>query len=384
MGIVDSFLIKSARNSNIRGMRLALSLHNIVNSFEKLFSRINPFRNKGSFDLNNDQTLNRALEYAVTNLDHNVMTLLISAGANINEINDSIGNVILQYKIASEAMQYGDKDSLKDRKEKCCLVLGELIKKERKEILEILKQTESCDKLKEEVELKFKANSPKKPPRIFEHDDILLLKEPIYDEVYDAKVSNSLEELSVSEESIYAEVYDLHKRSTENLSLKDSGYSSISGEPIYEDVDDFSEQKKPTSLNHKEQPEPIYAKVDLSKKRAERQAKHIKDNSGTYHGLVQDKVKKWQEQMELNEQNSGRFVNQQRTHDRKIWTKAGFNVEEIKHKYERRDSGYDSGYDSDTKVEQKLELAPKSEIGSVSIEHGVIGGCRYKITTLTV
>ncbi|WP_255563610.1 hypothetical protein [Wolbachia endosymbiont of Bemisia tabaci] len=102
---------------------------------------------------------------------------------------------------------------------------------------------------------------------------------------------------------------------------------------------------------------------------------------------MQDKVKKWQEQMELNEQNSGRFVNQQRTHDRKIWTKAGFNVEEIKHKYERRDSGYDSGYDSDTKVEQKLELgskAPKSEIGSVSIEHGVIGGCRYKITDISL
>lgn len=379
MGIVDSFLIKSARNSNIRGVRLALSLHNIVNSFEKLFSRINPFRNKGSFDLNNDQTLNRALEYAVTNLDHNVMTLLISAGANINEINNSIGNVILQYKIASEAMQYGDKDSLKDRKEKCCLVLGELIKKERKEILEILKQTESCDKLKEEVELKFKANSPKKPPRIFEHDDILLLKEPIYDEVYDAKVSNSLEELSVSEESIYAEVYDLHKRSTENLSLKDSGCSSISGEPIYEDVDDFSEQKKPTSLNHKEQPEPIYAKVDLSKKRSERQAKHIKDNSGTYHGLVQDKVNNLQ--VKLNEQSANKPASQQ------IKTKAGFNVKEIRQNFERRDSGYDSGYDSDTKVEQKLELgskAPKSEIGSVSIEHGVIGGCRYKITDISL
>ncbi|OCA06777.1 hypothetical protein [Wolbachia endosymbiont of Trichogramma pretiosum] len=64
--------------------------------------------------MNNNQTLNRALEYAVTNLDHNVMTLLISAEANINEINNSIGNVILQYKIASEDMQYGDKDSLKD------------------------------------------------------------------------------------------------------------------------------------------------------------------------------------------------------------------------------------------------------------------------------
>ncbi|MFL3876582.1 hypothetical protein [Wolbachia endosymbiont of Trichogramma kaykai] len=113
-------------------MRLALSLHNIVNSFEKLFSKINPFRNKGSFGLNNDQTLNRALEYAVTNLDHNAMTLLVSAGANINEINNIIGNVILQYKIASEDMQYGDKESLKDPKEKCCLALGELIKKKEK------------------------------------------------------------------------------------------------------------------------------------------------------------------------------------------------------------------------------------------------------------
>ncbi|MFL3876584.1 hypothetical protein wTkk_000504 [Wolbachia endosymbiont of Trichogramma kaykai] len=35
----------------------------------------------------------------------------------------------------------------------------------------------------------------------------------------------------------------------------------------------------------------------------------------------------------------------------------------------------------------KLELgskAPKSEIGSVSIEHGVIGGCRYKITDISL
>ncbi|MFL3876583.1 hypothetical protein [Wolbachia endosymbiont of Trichogramma kaykai] len=67
---------------------------------------------------------------------------------------------------------------------------------------------------------------------------ILLLKEPIYDEVYDAKVSNSLEELRASEESIYAEVYDMHKGSAENLLLKDSGCSSILGEPIYEDVSD--------------------------------------------------------------------------------------------------------------------------------------------------
>ncbi|WP_353288082.1 hypothetical protein [Wolbachia endosymbiont (group B) of Gerris lacustris] len=256
MGIIDSFLIKFAKSGNIKGVRLALDLHSIVNSFEKLFSSINPFRNKGvSLNVNSNQALNHALECSVRNLDHNVMTLLIDAGADVNEIEkNSIGNVVLQYKIASEAMPYGDKENLRNHREKCCLVLGELIKndripqdaKERKEILEILKQTKGYDKLKEEVEPKFKANSPKKPPRIFEHDDILLLKEPIYAEVYDAKVSNSLGELSVSD---YAEIYDSQKGSTENLSLEDSGYSSISGEPIYEGVDNFSEQKKSANTN---------------------------------------------------------------------------------------------------------------------------------------
>ncbi|UJQ20714.1 ankryin [Wolbachia endosymbiont of Delia radicum] len=233
-----------------------------------------------------------------------------------------------------------------------------------------------------------------KPPRTFEYKskntsyDALPSKEPIYAEVYDTKVSNSLGEngyLSVSEESIYAEIYDSHKKSTENLSLEDSGYLSISEEPIYCTIDDLSEQKKPTSLKQKEpeqSSEPIYARVDLSKKRAERKAKDIKANSGTCHGLVQDKVNDWQ--VKLNELSANKSISQQQTNDQKIKTKAGFSVEEIRQKYERRDSGYDSGYDSDTKVEQQLELAPKSEIGSVSIEHGVIGGCRYKITDISL
>ncbi|WP_259348708.1 hypothetical protein [Wolbachia pipientis] len=93
---------------------------------------------------------------------------------------------------------------------------------------------------------------PQKPSRTFEYKpkstnyDALPSKEPIYAEVYDAKVSNSLGEngcLSVSEESIYAEIYDSHKKSTKNLSLEDSGYLSISEEPIYCTIDDLSEQK---------------------------------------------------------------------------------------------------------------------------------------------
>ncbi len=421
MNIIDKFLIKSTKSGSLGDVKLALSLHNIKNSFEKFFSKINPFRDRASFNVSGDQTLTQALEYAVTNLDHNVMKLLTDAGANVNAIgSDSIGSVIYKYDRAlaheKEVMPIFGKEYFKDYKEKCCLMLGELVANgvmpqnaaEKEKILDIFKETDGFNEFKEVAKLKFETNSvsnmippkksprtfeyepttihtevrnnvipPKKPPRTFEYkpqNDALLSKEPIY-----SKVSNSLEELSVSEESIYAEIYDSYKRSNENLSLEDSGYSSISEEPICEDVDNFSEQKKSANLNHKEQQEPIYAKVDSFKKRAERKAKDIKANSGTYYGLVQDKVNNLQ--VKPNGQSANKPASQQ------VKTKAGFSVKEIRQNFERRDSGYDSGYDSDTKVEQQLELgskSPKSEIGSVSIEHGVIGGCRYKITTLTM
>lgn len=147
----------------------------------------------------------------------------------------------------------------------------------------------------------------------------------------------------MSKKSIYAEVYASRKESTENLSLKDSGYSSVEDNRIYEKIDHFKDdgriyqeidhfrrdngfydsgyssvENKPIyakvsdSRNHKnplyvsadeckaqegsvEQQESIYAKVNLSKKRAERKAKDIKANYGTYHSLVQDKVRQWQE-----------------------------------------------------------------------------------------
>ncbi|GFQ77671.1 ankyrin repeat domain protein, putative [Trichonephila clavata] len=159
---------------------------------------------------------------------------------------------------------------------------------------------------------------------------------------------------AIGSDGIRSVIYNYRPAAKAGL-LNDSGYLSISEEPIYCTIDDLSEQKKPASLKQKEpeqSSEPIYARVDLSKKRAEKKAKDVKANSGTYHGLVQDK------------------------------TKAGFSVEEIKQKYERRDSGYDSGYDSDTKVEQQLELGsktPKSEINSVNIKYGIEKGvCAIK------
>ncbi len=399
MGIIDNFLIKSVKNNDIKGVKLTLILYDALNSFRKFFSKTMSLKNTGSFDINNNQALNQALGYAVKSLDYDVMELLINAGANVNAIGiNSIGSVIYKYERAlaheKRVMHY----DLKDYKEKCCFILGELVingamprnVEEKEKILNIFKEREGFDEFKEVVKLKLEANSvgnmipPQKPPRTFEYKpkstnyDALPSKEPIYAEVYDAKVSNSLGEngyLSVSEESIYAEIYDSHKKSTENLSLEDSGYLSISEEPIYCTIDDLSEQKKPTSLKQKEpeqSSEPIYARVDLSKKRAERKAKDIKANSGTCHGLVQDKVNDWQ--VKLNELSANKSISQQQTNDQKIKTKAGFSVEEIRQKYERRDSGYDSGYDSDTKVEQQLELGsktPNSKINSVNIKYGI-------------
>ncbi|EAL59358.1 hypothetical protein ACT91P_02760 [Wolbachia pipientis] len=378
MGIIDNFLIKSVKNNDIKGVKLTLILYDALNSFRKFFSKTMSLKNTGSFDINNNQALNQALGHAT---DHKIMELLINRGADIHSIDENGKNVIIRV-IESLA----ESKNLKLDSEKN--LPAEIILHPTVSFL-LGKGAEyySTDDLNIEA-------IQQKPPRTFEYKskntsyDALPSKEPIYAEVYDAKVSNSLGEngyLSVSEESIYAEIYDSHKKSTENLSLEDSGYLSISEEPIYCTIDDLSEQKKPTSLKQKEpeqSSEPIYARVDLSKKRAERKAKDIKANSGTCHGLVQDKVNDWQ--VKLNELSANKSISQQQTNDQKIKTKAGFSVEEIRQKYERRDSGYDSGYDSDTKVEQQLELAPKSEIGSVSIEHGVIGGCRYKITDISL
>jgi hypothetical protein len=383
MGIIDNFLIESVKNNDIKGVKLTLSLYNALNSFRKFFSKIMFFKNTGLSDINNNRALNQALEYAVKSLDYDVMELLINAGANVNAIGiNSIGIVIYKYESAlaheKRVMHY----DLKDYKEKCCFILGELVingamprnVEEKEKILNIFKEREGFDEFREVVKLKFEVNSvgnmipPKKPPRTFEYESKstgngnFLLKEPIYAEVYDTKVSNSLGELNVSEKSIYAEIYDSQ--------LDDSGYLSISEEPIYCTIDDLSEQKKPASLKQKEpeqSSEPIYARVDLSKKRAEKKAKDVKANSGTYHGLVQDKVNYWQEQVKLS---ANKPINQQQTNDQKIKTKAGLSVEEIKQKYGRRDSGYDS----DTKVEQQLELGsktPKSEINSVNIKYGI-------------
>lgn len=132
MGIIDNFLIKSVKNNDIKGVKLTLSLYNALNSFRKFFSKTMSFKNTGSFDINNNQALNQALGYAVKSLDYDVMELLINAGANINAIgSDGIRSVIYKYERAlaheKEVMPVLGKEYLKDYKEKCCLILGELV-----------------------------------------------------------------------------------------------------------------------------------------------------------------------------------------------------------------------------------------------------------------
>ncbi|MGL9725493.1 MAG: hypothetical protein ACR5KV_01960 [Wolbachia sp.] len=77
-------------------------------------------------------------------------------------------------------MLYGDKENLRNHREKCCLILGELIingaipqnAEESKEVLEIFKQTEVFDELKEVVKLKFK---PQKPAKISKYKPNIIL-----------------------------------------------------------------------------------------------------------------------------------------------------------------------------------------------------------------
>ncbi len=236
MGIIDNFLIKSVKNNDIKGVKLTLILYDALNSFRKFFSKTMSFKNTGSFDINNNQALNQALGHAT---DHKIMELLINRGADIHSIDENGKNVIIRV-IESLA----ESKNLKLDSEKN--LPAEIILHPTVSFL-LGKGAEyySTDDLNIEA-------IQQKPPRTFEYKskntsyDALPSKEPIYAEVYDTKVSNSLGEngyLSVSEESIYAEIYDSHKKSTENLSLEDSGYLSISEEPIYCTIDDLSEQK---------------------------------------------------------------------------------------------------------------------------------------------
>src|SRR6266576_2228411 len=180
MGIIDNFLIKSVKNNDIKGVKLTLILYDALNSFRKFFSKTMSLKNTGSFDINNNQALNQALGYAVKSLDYDVMELLINAGANVNAIGiNSIGSVIYKYERAlaheKRVMHY----DLKDYKEKCCFILGELVingamprnVEEKEKILNIFKEREGFDEFKEVVKLKLEANSvgnmipPQKPPR---------------------------------------------------------------------------------------------------------------------------------------------------------------------------------------------------------------------------
>ncbi|WP_224721416.1 hypothetical protein [Candidatus Wolbachia massiliensis] len=283
-------------------MKLALSLNNVTNNLKKLFSKVNPFRNTESFNMNNDQVLNYALRYVVNSLDHDAMVSLINAGANVNAIgSDGVKSIIYKYERAlaqrEEDLPVQAREFFTEYREKCCLVLGELIMhdampkndEEKKSILKIFKEEKGFNEFMEVVKLKLKASPPKKPPRTFEYkptntgsmyvevnnmmppkkpprtfeyqpkntNDDLLSKEPIYAEVYDSKVNNSLKEsghLNISKEPIYADVYDSRKESTENLPLKDSGYFSVEDKHVYEEIDHFKDD------------EHIYEEIDHFKK----------------------------------------------------------------------------------------------------------------------
>jgi hypothetical protein len=238
------------------------------------------------------------------------------------------------------------------------------------------------------------------------------------------------------DEHIYEEID--HFRGDDN-SL-DSGYSSIERcatqqKPIYEEISDNKERENPLYVSAEEcktqkksigssKQKPLYATVDLAAKRLERQAKSIKADSGTYHGLVKDRKNQWEEKINKRKSEANTTTgrkeelqaNTRKTTDVNIkqklekyenWNsgcnsygeinehtnakKTRFaNVESVKQKYEPSyDISYDSGYDSDTKMEQLrikhgLPKIPSSKMNSVYVECGVVEGYRYRITDISL
>ncbi|MDR0288828.1 MAG: ankyrin repeat domain-containing protein [Rickettsiales bacterium] len=250
---------------------------------------------------------------------------------------------------------------------------------------------------------------------------------------------SSIEKCATQQEPIYEEISDNKEREnplyvsaeeckTQKKSIGSSKqeHTKISGgrereNPLYVSAEECKTQKK--SIDSSKQ-EPIYAAVDLAAKRLERQARSIKADSGTYHGLVKDRKNQWEEkinkrkseantttgrkeELRANTRKTSDVNIKQKLEKYKSWNsgrnsygeinedtnakKTRFaNVESVKQKYEPScDIGYDSGYDSDTKMEQLrikhgLPKIPSSKMNSVYVECGVVEGYRYRITDISL
>lgn len=199
-------------------------------------------------------------------------------------------------------------------------------------------------------------------------------QEPIYEEISDNKECENPLYVSTGECKTQKKSIDSSKQ--EHTKISDGRERE---NPLYVSAEECKTRKK--SVDSSKQ-EPIYATVDLAAKRLERQAKSIKADSDTYHGLVKDRKNQWEEKINKRKSEANTTTGRKEELQANTRKTFGVNVERIRQKYE---SGYDSGYDSDTKMEQlRKPKAPSSKVNSVHVEYGIVGGCRYKITDISL
>jgi hypothetical protein len=347
-----------AAKKNLSGNLLHRALINAIeNNDTKILKKLLSFRNFFVFRNKSYEVLNNVLGHALEKHNYTAARLLIDCGADVNSKNENgktpLEQVVHNYGITEELNIKNLKPYKQPHlnKKTHCFMLSELVlhdakpqnKKEEDKLSTILDKNDFKDvaKLLKSRASRFieqvNGNPPKKPPRTFkykssEHNT----EEPIYAEIGDFVAHNPLESSgysSISEESPYAEIGD----SSDHNSLGDRGYLSVSQESLYAKIDGLEEQKKPieTKQESKQTTEPIYSKVDLNAKWKARKAKVIKENSRTYHGLVQDKASQWQEKINSEKQDP---------HEN------------------RRDSGYSSSCEVDSSIKNPKEQKKPLEL----------------------
>lgn len=375
MGIKSNLLVQATKYNNKRVVKFTLGLFDALG---KLFS---PARKKEPFHSREDnQHLNDALVVAIENINSDIVELLVNAGADVNSLDKNNKNAIthaVEKLATSKGLSVDPSKNLPEEIISHPIVRFLLVRGSEYYI------TDNMD-IEGQHASRIKGNVG--------HS---LQSEPIYAEIDgfgdDDSLSSgysSIKELRVQRKPIDSP----HIYATVALAAK-QGAQEQDDEHIYEEIDNFRERENPLYVSAEEcktqkksigssKQEPIYATVDLAAKRLERQAKSIKTDSGTYHGLVKDRKNQWEEKINKRKSEANTTTGRKEELQANTRKTSGTNVERIRQKYE---SGYDSGYDSDTKVEQSRKpKAPNSKMNLVHVECGVVEGYRYKITDISL
>ncbi len=394
MGIKSNLLVQATKYNNKRVVKFTLGL------FDALGKLFLPARKKEPFHSREDnQHLNDALVFAVENLNYDMVELLVNAGADVNSLDKNNRNAIMHAveKLAtSKGLSVDPSKNLPEEIISHPIVQFLLVRGSEYYITDNMDiEGRHASRIKGNV-----GHSLQSEPIYEEIPAKNTETQPVYDDrrIY-GKVDGFGDDDSLSRG--YSSIKELraqrkpidspHIYATVGLAAK-QGAQEQDDEHIYEEISDGRERKNPLYVSAEEcktrkksidssKQEPIYATVDLAAKRLEKQAKSIKADSGTYHGLVKDRKNQWEEKINKRKSEANTTTGRKEELQANTRKTSGVNVERIRQKYE---SGYDSGYDSDTKMEQsRKSKAPNSKVNSVHVKYGIVGGCRYKITDIS-